>query len=117
MHADGPLAVDFNPGAEPLRADLGAWDTLSLPAGSTFAFINTGEFEAQALLVVQGDSPKRPTFDRNVRLAAAELDFTLDAGGHLVRRSLLPPSMVPMPATRSATDDVPRQRRAVQSGG
>ena len=98
VHAQGPLAVAFAGGVaalQALQADLGPWDTLSLPAGSRFQFINTGADEAQALLVVQGDAPKPPRFSPDVHAQAAALDMTLDAGGHLARKSLLPPAMLP----------------------
>ena len=90
-----PLAVAFAGGVQALQADLGPWDTLSLPSGSRFQFINTGADEAQALLVVQGDAPKPPRFSPAVHAQAAALDMTLDAGGHLARKSLLPPAMLP----------------------
>ena len=102
VHAHGPLAVDFSPlavdfgspaGANGMRAELSPWDTLSLPAGTTRCFVNTGTEDAQALLIVQGDAPKPPRFDRAVHAAAALQDATLDAGGHLARKSLLPPTM------------------------
>ncbi len=93
VHARGPLQVALN--AEPVRvrADLGAWDTLSLPGGCTRQFINTGTQDAEALLVVNGDHRKTPRFGREVHAAAAALDTTLDAGGRLARLSLLPPAM------------------------
>jgi hypothetical protein len=93
VHADGPLAVDFNLGAESLRTQLGAWDTLSMPAGSRRQFVNTGHEDAHALLVVAGDAYKTPHFDAAVHAAAARADVTLDAGGRLARLSLLPPAM------------------------
>lgn len=93
VHAAGPLSVAFNPTADRLDAALGPWDSLSLPAGCRFSFINTGNADAMALLVVQGDGPKRPQFDDTVHAQAAALDRTLDAGGHLARKSLLPPAM------------------------
>ena len=93
IHASGPLQVAFNAGNEPLRADLGAWDTLSLPGGCTRQFINTGTQDAEALLVVHGDHRKTPRFSPEVHAAAAALDSTLDAGGRLARLSLLPPAM------------------------
>lgn len=93
VHSDGPLRVDFNGGATPLRAQLGPWDTLSLPAGSLRAFVNTGSVDAHALLVVHGDARKTPRFDPAVHAEAAAADVTLDAGGRLARKSLLPPAM------------------------
>ena len=95
VHASGPLAVAFNGGRPEMRAALGAWDTLSLPAGVVRQFINTGTDDAEALLVIQGDAPKPPRWAANVAAQAAALDVTLDAGGHLARRSLLPPAMLP----------------------
>ena len=93
IHAQGPLAVAFNSGSDALRADIGAWDTLSMPAGAKRQFINTGSVDAEALLVVQGNAPKPPRFAGSVHTLAAALDMALDAGGHLARRSLLPPAM------------------------
>lgn len=94
VHAEGPLEVAFDGGDGALRAKLGAWDTLSLPAGCTRQFINTGDEPAEALLVVRGDAPKAPRFAPAVHAAAAaEADTTLDAGGHLAKKSLLPPPM------------------------
>lgn len=93
VHADGPLAVDFNQGADALRAELGAWDTLSMPAGSWRQFVNHGTQDAHALLVVTGDARKTPQFDAAVHAAALQADMTLDAGGRLARHSLLPPAM------------------------
>jgi mannose-6-phosphate isomerase-like protein (cupin superfamily) len=93
VHATGPLSVAFNATAQRIDAVLGPWDSLSLPAGSRFSFINTGNTDALALLVVQGDGPKRPHFDATVHSQAAALDRTLDAGGHLARKRLLPPAM------------------------
>ncbi len=94
VHARGPLQVAFNQGEQRLLADLGAWDTLSLPGGCWRQFINTGSEDAEALLMVNGDSRKTPRFDSDVSAAAAALDLTLDAGGRLARRSLLPPAMM-----------------------
>ncbi len=93
VHADGPLAVAFNLGADALHADLGPWDTLSMPPGSWRQFINHGSEDAHALLVVAGDARKTPQFDTAVHATAAEVDMTLDAGGRLARLSLLPPAM------------------------
>lgn len=93
VHASGPLAVHFN-GGDGLRAELGAWDTLSLPAGCTRQFVNTGDVPAEALLVVRGDAPKRARYGAEVLAAALAQDLTLDAGGHLARKSLLPPPML-----------------------
>jgi len=93
VHANGPLAVDFNGSAQGLRAPLGPWDTLSMPAGSWRQFINTGQQDAHALLVVAGDARKTPRFEAAVHAAAARADTTLDAGGRLARLSLLPPAM------------------------
>ena len=94
VHAQGPLRVAFNGGDAVLSTELGAWDTLSIPAGTVRQFINTGQEVAQALLVVRGDSPKPPTFAAAVHAQAAAGDMTLDAGGHLARKSLLPPTML-----------------------
>ena len=93
VHARGPLQVAFNLDAERVRAELGAWDTLSLPAGCWRQFINSGREDAEALLVIHGDSRKTPRFAHGVPTAAAALDTALDAGGRLARRSLLPPAM------------------------
>ena len=93
VHAQGPLQVSFNTGADQVHAQLGAWDTLSMPGGCTRQFINTGEQEAQALLVVKGDTYKTPRFAPEVHAAALALDITLDASGRLARHSLLPPAM------------------------
>jgi uncharacterized RmlC-like cupin family protein len=100
VHARGPLAVVFNgddSADAPVRAELGAWDTLSMPAGCTRQWVNTGDEPAEALLVVRGDAPKPLRYPEpqraGIEAAAAALDLTLDAGGHLARRSLLPPAM------------------------
>ena len=93
VHAQGPLQVAFNSGAQRLSTTLGAWDTLSLPGGCVRQFINAGPQEALALLVVYGDARKTPRFDASVHAAALALDVTLDAGGRLARHSLLPPAM------------------------
>jgi hypothetical protein len=93
VHAQGPLQVAFNRGAQQLHTTLGAWDTLSLPGGCVRQFINVGQQEALALLVVHGDARKTPRFEASVHAAALALDVTLDAGGRLARHSLLPPAM------------------------
>ena len=95
VHADGPLAVAFNLGADEVRAEVGPWDTLSMPAGCWRQFINHGSQDAHALLVVAGDARKTPQFASAaaVHAAAAQVDLTLDAGGRLARQSLLPPAM------------------------
>ncbi len=93
VHADGALAVAFNLGADAVRAELGLWDTLSMPPGCWRQFINHGSQDAHALLVVAGDARKTPQFDAAVHAAAAQVDLTLDAGGRLARQSLLPPAM------------------------
>ncbi len=93
VHSDGPLAVAFNQGADTLRTELGAWDTLSMPAGCWRQFVNEGTEDAHALLVVAGDGRKTPHFDAAVHAAAAQADVALDAGGRLARKSLLPPAM------------------------
>jgi hypothetical protein len=93
IHSDGPLGVAFNEGSAAVHAPLGPWDTLSMPAGCRRQFINHGTQDAHALLVVAGDAPKLPRFEAAVHAAAADADLTLDAGGRLARRSLLPPGM------------------------
>ena len=93
VHRQGPLTVAFNDGAAALQTQLGPWDTLSLPAGVRWALVNHGHSDAEALLVVQGDAPKLVQFEPTVHTRAAALDMTLDAGGHLARKSLLPPAM------------------------
>ena len=94
VHAQGPLAVAFNGGNAALQTKVGAWDTVSLPAGVQRQFINTGSTDAEALLVVQGNAPKPPRFSDSVHALARALDVALDAGGHLAQRSLLPPTML-----------------------
>jgi mannose-6-phosphate isomerase-like protein (cupin superfamily) len=91
VHGSGPLAVVF--GDHGPSAALGAWDTLSLPAGSIRRFVNTGSTVAEALLVVHGDAPKAPRFSAELQAAALRADRALDAGGHLARASLLPPGV------------------------
>ena len=93
VHADGPLAVDFNLSPNTVRSELGPWDTLSMPPGCWRQFVNQGTQDAHALLVLTGDSRKTPHFDATVHAAAAQADRTLDAGGRLARKSLLPPPM------------------------
>jgi hypothetical protein len=93
VHADGPLAVGFNRGDQTLRTALGPWDTLSMPPGCWRQFVNVGTEDAHALLVIAGDGRKLPHFDAAVHVAAAQADMTLDAGGRLARKSLLPPAM------------------------
>ena len=93
VHAEGPLSVAFNDGNASVSASMGAWDTLSIPAGTLRQFINTGTKPAHALLIVNGDARKRPQFHASVHAQAAALDMALDAGGHLARKSLLPPLM------------------------
>ena len=93
VHAQGPLSVAFNDGDDLVSTLLGSWDTLSIPAGTLRQFINTGTEPAHALLIVNGDARKRPQFDASVHAQAAALDMALDAGGHLARKSLLPPLM------------------------
>jgi mannose-6-phosphate isomerase-like protein (cupin superfamily) len=94
VHSDGPLAVDFNRGADTLRVELGPWDTLSIPVGVWRQFVNTGTEDAHALLVIAGDARKTPQFDSEVKTAALAADLALDAGGRLARHSLLPPAML-----------------------
>ena len=93
VHADGPLTVAFNQGSDMVHAELGAWDTLSMPPGCWRQFINHGSQDAHALLVVAGDARKTPLFDASVHAAAGQADICLDAGGRLARQSLLPPAM------------------------
>ena len=93
VHASGPLSLVFNDGADRLQTAVGAWDTVSLPPGCWRQFVNHGNQDAYALLVVCGDARKTPQFDATVHTAAALVDTTLDAGGRLARRSLLPPAM------------------------
>ena len=93
VHADGPLTVAFNGGAGEVQTALGAWDTLSMPPGCQRQFINHGSVDAHALLVIHGDARKTPHFSPAVHATAALADLTLDAGGCLARRSLLPPAM------------------------
>ena len=94
VHAAGPLSVAFNRAPDSLQRALGAWDTLSLPAGAWRQFVNTGTEDAEALLVLRGDARKTPRFDATVAARAAALDTTLDANGRLARKSLLPPAML-----------------------
>ncbi|MCY7315225.1 MAG: cupin domain-containing protein [Rubrivivax sp.] len=93
VHERGPLAVRFN-GDGAVAAALGAGDTLSLPGGCTRQWLNTGTEPAHALLVVCGEHRKHPRFAPEVASAAAALDWALDAGAHLAKRSLLPPGML-----------------------
>ena len=46
-----------------------------------------------ARLIVRGHAPKPPRFDAALHAAAAQADMALDAGGHIARKSLLPPPM------------------------
>lgn len=94
IHEAGPLRVVFDGQPGPLHVDLGAWDTLSVPAGTRLQFVNLGDVAASALLVVQGDARKVPRFDDQLVAQAASHDAALDAGGHLARLSLLPPGML-----------------------
>ena len=93
IHAQGPLAVVLNDGDAVLQTALEPWDTLSLPAGCTRRFVDTGAQDAEAPLAVRGDAPKPPRFQPGVVARALAHDCTLDAGGHLARHCLLPPSM------------------------
>ncbi len=94
IHARGPLQVAFNGDEAPQRCTLDAWDTLSLPAGCTRQWINHGNTDTEALLVISGDGRKPPCYAPDIAERAAALDVTLDAGGRLARRSLLPPAML-----------------------
>ena len=93
VHAQGSLQVAFNSGSDRLQTDMGAWDALSLPGGCVRQFVNAGDEDAQALLAVHNDARKTPRFDTAVHAAALGRDVTLDAGGRLARRGLLPPAM------------------------
>jgi quercetin dioxygenase-like cupin family protein len=99
VHSSGPLSVRFNEGqSPPVDAVMGPWDTLSMPTGSVRRFVNTGTESAEALLIIAGDGRKLPHWATEeagscVMADAAAADLTLDAGGYVARRSLLPPSM------------------------
>lgn len=73
-----------------VRADLGQWDTYSIPEGVVRAFENTSDAEIDVLVIVSGDHQKRPQFRGHVLQAAHDAGATLDAQGYVAQAHLIP---------------------------
>jgi len=86
---DAGLRVRMNDTGD-VTADLGAWDTLSIPANVVRAIENTSDKTVEALIIVTGDHQKRPAFRGNVLEAAFARGHALDAQGYVADAHLIP---------------------------
>ena len=84
------MQVGFNEGAAAVRLEMGAWDTLSIPASVMRSFANRSEQTVEAVVILPGDQRKMPAFDDPTWAAARACDWALDANGYLARASLMP---------------------------
>jgi uncharacterized cupin superfamily protein len=76
--------------ARDVTLELGAWDTLSVPAGVVRALENTGDTAVELLVIVSGDHQKRPKFRGDVLEAAHAKGHVLDAQGYVAEAHLVP---------------------------
>jgi quercetin dioxygenase-like cupin family protein len=76
--------------AKDVSLELGAWDTLSVPAGVVRALENTGETAVELLVIVSGDHQKRPKFRSDVLVEAYTKGHVLDAQGYVAEAHLVP---------------------------
>jgi len=76
--------------AKDVTLELGAWDTLSVPAGVMRALENTGDTAVELLVIVSGDHQKRPKFRGDVLEAAHAKGHVLDAQGYVAEAHLVP---------------------------
>lgn len=83
------LRLTFND-AQDVTADLGAWDTYSVPADVVRSIENTGDAPVETLVIVTGDHQKRPQFRRDVLDAAFAQGHALDAQGFVADAHLIP---------------------------
>lgn len=88
-HAGAVEVVLNGPGHEVPLA-VAAKDMLSIPADVWRTIRNSGDTDAEMLLITTGDSRKRPDWAAEVVAAAAAMGRTLDAGGYVAPKDLVP---------------------------
>ena len=89
------LEVTLNTGTDAVVQTLGFEDMISIPAHALRSFhCPAGAPTSEAVMVIEGDHIKHPTFSTAVIAKARANDVMLDAGGKLARASVLPPMML-----------------------
>lgn len=86
----GRVEVVLNAAKDAVTLRLGTKDTLSIPAQIWRSIRNTGDNDAELLLITTGDGRKRPEFAPEVVYAAAQQGRTLDASGFVAACALVP---------------------------
>jgi mannose-6-phosphate isomerase-like protein (cupin superfamily) len=88
---DGRWEVTLNR-TDPVTVELGPQDMLSVPAGAWRTLRNTGDAEADLLVVNSGDGRVRLEWDEEICKRAAEAGLGLDHNGYVAPYELLPRS-------------------------
>jgi hypothetical protein len=83
------LRLDLNDSGE-VHADLGAWDTFSVPQDVVRSLTNTSGTPVETLVLVSGDHQKRPMFRPHILETAAREGYALDAQGYVANAHLIP---------------------------
>ncbi|MEO1745146.1 MAG: hypothetical protein AAFR13_01305, partial [Pseudomonadota bacterium] len=73
-----------------VAVDMGAWDTLSVPAEVMRSMQNHSDTAIEVLVIVTGDHQKRPEFRGDIIEKAFARDSALDAQGYVAAAHLIP---------------------------
>jgi quercetin dioxygenase-like cupin family protein len=85
---DGRLRVTLNE-SDPVSVELGAYDTLSIPAGAWRRFESVGDETALAVLLTGGESRVYLEWDPDVVSSARAVDVAIDPNGYVAPASML----------------------------
>ncbi|MEL6436335.1 MAG: cupin domain-containing protein [Pseudomonadota bacterium] len=83
------LRVSMNDTGD-VAVDMGAWDTLSVPAEVMRSMQNHSDTAIEVLVIVTGDHQKRPEFRGDIIEKAFARDAALDAQGYVAAAHLIP---------------------------
>jgi len=86
----GQVEAVQNAGADEVRQTVEAQDLYSFPADTWRSIVNTGEGEAEFMLMTAGDHKKRIVWSEEVRKAAAAKGYAIDHNGYVASLDLLP---------------------------
>lgn len=81
--------VTFNDDDHAIERTLSEGSIVSVPEGAWRRFRNEGSDDAHLLVVNGGDTRTRLEWSPDIRAAAAEAGFTVDAGGYLAEKHLV----------------------------
>ncbi len=86
----GAVEVVLNAPGHEVPLAVAAKDVLSIPANAWRTIRNTGNVDAEVLLITTGDGRKRPEWAAEVVQAAADRGRTVDASGFVAPKNLVP---------------------------